>query len=98
MGGRIRTETITKNVYVPLIGTDSGASGRGLIAALALGADGIMIGTRFLVTRESGAFQACQDRLLASTECGTTITRAFTGRPARGLRSHFVEEYHKSGP
>ena len=53
---------------------------------------------RFLVARESGAFQAYQDRLLVARECGTIITRAFTGRPARGLRNHFVEEYHKSGP
>jgi nitronate monooxygenase len=84
--------------HIPVIAAGGIADGRGLIAALALGADGIMIGTRFLVARESGAFQAYQDRLLAATECGTIITRAFTGRPARGLRNHFLEEYHKSGP
>jgi nitronate monooxygenase len=84
--------------HIPVIAAGGIADGRGLIAALALGADGIMIGTRFLVAHESRAFQAYQDRLLAATECGTIITRAFTSRPARGLRNHFVEEYHKLGP
>jgi nitronate monooxygenase len=74
------------------------ADGRGLAAALALGADGIMIGTRFLVARESAAFRAYQERLVTAKESDTIITRAFSGRPARGLRNYFVEEYHKSGP
>jgi nitronate monooxygenase len=85
-----------KNILV--IAAGGIADGRGLVAALALGADGIMIGTRFLVARESGAFQAYQDRLLTAKESDTVITRAFTGRPARGLRNHFVKEYNKSGP
>jgi nitronate monooxygenase len=57
-----------------------------------------MIGTRFLVSRQSGAFQAYQDRLLAAKESDTIVTRAFSGRPAIGLPNRFVEEYHKSGP
>jgi nitronate monooxygenase len=52
----------------------------------------------FLVARESGAFQAYQERLLAANESDTIIMRVFSGRPARGLRNHFVEEYRKSGP
>ena len=54
---------------------------------------GALIGTRFLVARESGAFQAYQDRLLSSKETDTTITRVFTGRPARGLYNTFLEKY-----
>jgi nitronate monooxygenase len=74
------------------------ADGRGLVAALALGAQGVMIGTRFLVASESAAFQAYQQRLLAAKESDTIITRAFSGRPARGLRNQFIDEYSKSGP
>jgi nitronate monooxygenase len=83
---------------IPVIAAGGIADGRGLVAALALGAQGVMIGTRFLVASESAAFQAYQERLLAAKESDTIITRAFSGRPARGLRNHFVEEYHKAGP
>ena len=83
---------------IPVIAAGGIADGRGLVAALALGAQGVMIGTRFLVSRQSGAFQAYQERLLAAKESDTIITRAFSGRPARGLRNHFVEEYRESGP
>jgi nitronate monooxygenase len=61
-----------------------------------LGASGALIGTRFLVARESGAFHAYQERLLSSKETDTIITSAFTGRPARGLRNTFVKEFLKS--
>ena len=83
---------------IPVIAAGGIADGRGLLAALALGAQGIMIGTRFLVAYESAAFRAYQERLFAAKESDTIVTRAFSGRPARGLRNHFVEEYHKSGP
>jgi nitronate monooxygenase len=57
-----------------------------------------MIGTRFLVASESAAFQAYQECLLAAKESNTIITKAFSGRPARGLRNQFIDEYRKSGP
>jgi nitronate monooxygenase len=53
-----------KKNNIPVIAAGGIADGRGLVAALALGAHGIMIGTRFLVAHESGAFQAYQDRCL----------------------------------
>jgi nitronate monooxygenase len=83
---------------IPVIAAGGIADGRGLVAALALGAQGVMIGTRFLVASESAAFQAYQERLLAAKESDTIITRAFLGRPARGLRNQFIDEYRKSGP
>src|SRR5215212_1059491 len=83
---------------IPVIAAGGIADGRGLVAALALGAQGVMIGTRFLVASESAAFQAYQERLLAAKESDTIITRAFSGRPARGLRNQFIDEYRKSGP
>ena len=70
--------------------------GRGLVASLALGATGVLIGTRFMVARESGTFQAYQQRLLIAKETDTVITRSFTGCPARAIRNHFIKEYAKS--
>src|ERR1051325_3724266 len=83
---------------IPVIAAGGIADGRGLVAALALGAQGVMIGTRFLVASESAAFRAYQERLLAAKESETIITRAFSGRPARGLRNQFIDEYRKLGP
>ncbi|PWU81602.1 MAG: hypothetical protein DLM72_06125 [Candidatus Nitrosopolaris wilkensis] len=70
--------------------------GRGLLAALALGASGVGIGTRFLVCHESGAFQGYKERLLSTNETDTVVTKVITGRSARVLRNTFVDEYAKS--
>jgi nitronate monooxygenase len=85
-------------VDVPVVAAGGIVDGRGLVAALALGASAVQLGTRFLLARESGAFPAYRERLLAATETDTVVTRAFTGRPARGVRNRFVEEYLRDGP
>jgi nitronate monooxygenase len=71
--------------------------GRGIAAALALGAQGVSLGTRFLIANESGAFQAYKQRLLQATEADTLVTKAYTGRPARGVRNRFITEFEKAG-
>ena len=84
-------------VDIPVVAAGGIMDGRGLLAALALGASGAQLGTRFLLARESGAHPAYRERLLAATEESTVVTRAFTGRPARGLRNRFVDEYQNTG-
>lgn len=71
--------------------------GRGIAAALSLGAQGVSLGTRFLVAKESGAFPAYKQRLLQATEADTLVTKVFTGRPARSIRNHFITEFEKAG-
>lgn len=66
--------------------------GRGLVAALVLGAEGVLIGTRFLVARESGTFVAYRGALLDATEADTSVTRAPAGCPARNARNRVVDE------
>jgi nitronate monooxygenase len=85
-------------VGVPVVATGGIVDGRGLVAALALGAAGAQLGTRFLLSHESGAFPAYQERLLAAAETDTVVTRVFTGRPARSVRNYFIEEHLRSGP
>jgi nitronate monooxygenase len=98
-GGHRSTVELGPDGEPPLVGTlalvpQGGISdGRGLVAALALGAAGVQMGTRFLLARESGAHPAYRRRLTSATETDTVVTRVFTGRPARGLRNRFVEEY-----
>ncbi len=84
-------------VNVPVVATGGIADGRGLVAALALGAAGAQLGTRFLLARESGAHPDYRNRLLNATEEDAVVTPAFTGRPARALRNRFLEEYSNAG-
>lgn len=85
-------------VGVPVVAAGGISDGRGLLAALALGASGAQMGTRFLLAHESGAHPAYRRRLLSASETGTVVTRVFTGRPARALRNRFTEEYAGSDP
>ncbi len=84
-------------VDVPVIAAGGLADGRGLVAALALGAAGMLLGTRFVATRESMAPPFWKKSLLERGSDATTITEAFTGPYAWSLRSTFAEEYAASG-
>lgn len=84
-------------VDTPVIATGGIMDGRGVAAALALGAGAVQIGTRFLLAMESGAGPAYRRRLIEATEADTVVTRAFTGRAARSVRNRFVEEYERAG-
>ncbi|EGK07412.1 enoyl-[acyl carrier protein] reductase II, partial [Desmospora sp. 8437] len=66
--------------------------GRGLAAALALGAEGVQMGTAFLTCTESGAHEVHQAQILEGTEDSTVVTRAFSGKPARGIRNRFIDQ------
>lgn len=79
-------------VRVPAIAAGGIMDGRGLAAALALGAAGAQMGTAFLACPESGANPTYKAALLAATDDATRLTRAFSGRTARGLRNRFMEE------
>ncbi|MFE9255677.1 NAD(P)H-dependent flavin oxidoreductase [Streptomyces sp. NPDC006879] len=77
---------------VPVIAAGGIADGRGIAAALTLGADGVQIGTGFLATTESGA-SAVHKRALGGPEARTTVlTRLFSGRTARGIPNAFVRD------
>jgi nitronate monooxygenase len=84
-------------VPVPVIAAGGIADGRGLVAALALGASGAMLGTRFVATRESLAPEFWKRTLIARPSARTTVTTAFTGLPARVICNTFVDEYVAGG-
>ena len=66
--------------------------GRGIVAALALGACAVQLGTAFLTCDESGIPEAYKQAILNAHEDQTRITRAFSGRPARGIMNRFMRE------
>jgi nitronate monooxygenase len=79
-------------VSVPVIASGGLMDGRGLVAALALGASAVQLGTAFLACDEAGIPDAYRDAILAAGEDQTRITRAFSGRPARGIVNRFMDD------
>jgi len=84
-------------VRVPVIASGGIMDGRGLVAALALGASAVQMGTAFLACKEAGTSIAYREALLRGRESATTLTRAFSGRMARGLSNEFIEKWNAAG-
>jgi len=84
-------------VRIPVIAAGGLVDGRGLVTALALGASGILMGSRFLVTRESLAPEVHKKEMLERTADTTVVTDTFSGRFARALRNTFTDHYEQSG-
>jgi len=96
VGTMVLVPEIVDALEVPVIAAGGIVDGRGLVAALALGAQGVLMGTRFLATRESSAVPVYKDAVLAAGSGDTTITDAASGRYARVIRNAFTEEYAQS--
>jgi enoyl-[acyl-carrier protein] reductase II len=78
---------------IPVVAAGGIFDGRGLVAALALGADGVWIGTRFIATPEARALPGYRERILESHEDSTVISRAFSGKPMRVMKNETTERY-----
>lgn len=78
-------------VGVPVIASGGIMDGRGIAAALALGATAVQMGTVFLTCDEAGIPEAHKAAILSAREDQTRLTRAFSGRPARGILNRFME-------
>jgi nitronate monooxygenase len=92
-GTMVLVPRIADAVRQPVVAAGGIVDGRGLIAALALGAGGVMLGTRFIATRESIAPSFFKDAVIAARPGDTVVSAAFTGLPMRTLRNRFTAEY-----
>jgi nitronate monooxygenase len=92
-GTMVIVPRIVDAVQAPVIAAGGIVDGRGLVAALALGAAGVMLGTRFIATRESIAPSFFKDAVVAAGAGDTVVSRAFTGLPMRTLRNEYTREY-----
>ncbi|MBV8514608.1 MAG: nitronate monooxygenase [Acidobacteria bacterium] len=79
-------------VRVAVIAAGGIADARGVVAAFALGASAVQIGTAYLKSPESTISPLWRQALNSVGECDTVITNLFTGRPARGIANRFVRE------
>ncbi|WP_210469529.1 nitronate monooxygenase family protein [Sporosarcina sp. 6E9] len=93
VGTMVLTPQVVDAVSIPVIASGGIGDGRGWMAAHALGAEGIEMGTRFIATKECvHASQAYLDALLTSSETGTTVIKRTLGTPARALTGPWTEK------
>jgi nitronate monooxygenase len=86
-------QLIREKVKIPVIAAGGIANGRGIAAAMTLGADAVQVGTAFLACDESNALPIHREMLFSQAARKTMLTRAFTGRLGRGL-SNKIGEAH----
>lgn len=109
-GGHVRGEVATTPLVprvvdavdpLPVVAAGGIADGRGIAAALALGASGVWIGTRFLLSEEAGTHPAYRERILESVETDTVYSTLFDGgwpnAPHRALRNETVRRWEAAG-
>jgi nitronate monooxygenase len=84
---------VVDSVKIPVIAAGGVMDGRGIAAALALGASAVQMGTAFLTTKQSAISAIWKQSLHAAKPTETCLTRAFSGRYARGLRNEFIADF-----
>ena len=91
IGSMVLTPRIVESVKIPVLASGGIADGRGLAAALALGAEGIELGTRFVAVKESNAHHNYQQAIVEAQETDTVVIERRIGRPARVLKGRMSE-------
>lgn len=92
MGTFALVPQVADKVRIPVIAAGGIADGRGIVAALTLGADAVQIGTAFLACDESGTSELHRQLLFQKEAKNTGLSRAYTGRLARGIYHRFAAE------
>lgn len=85
-------------VRIPVVAAGGVMDGRGLSAALMLGASGVLLGTRLLATPEARTAKAHKERIVAMRDDETLVSRCYTGKPSRVLRNAFTDAWRGHEP
>src|SRR5262249_39563008 len=86
---------IVDAVRIPVLAAGSIVDGRGLAAALAFGAQGVWIGTRFIASHEARAAEVYKKRITEIREEDTIVTKSYSGKPMRVIRNRYVDEMER---
>lgn len=86
---------IVDSVNIPVVAAGGVADSRGVVAAFALGADAIQVGTRFLVAKECRAHSNYKEKVLKAKDIETDVTGRSTGHPVRSLRNKLTRQFIK---
>lgn len=84
---------VVDSVDIPVLAAGGLSDGRSLVAALALGAQGVWMGTRFIATLEARGHANYKNKIVEIDEDGTVVTRAHSGKTARIIRNRFTESW-----
>jgi NAD(P)H-dependent flavin oxidoreductase YrpB (nitropropane dioxygenase family) len=100
--GNIGTMSVVPQIVdavkpIPVVAAGGIADGRGLVAALALGAEGVWCGSMFLLTPEATFTEGQKDRVIAATERDAVITKGLSGKTMRQLRTEITRAWDQ-GP
>jgi enoyl-[acyl-carrier protein] reductase II len=95
IGGFALLPQVVDAVRIPVLAAGAIVDGRGLAAALALGAQGVWMGTRFIASNEARAGKLYKERILAAGDADTEVTRSYSGKPMRVLRNAWVEDWRR---
>jgi enoyl-[acyl-carrier protein] reductase II len=95
VGGMALIPQIVDAVDIPVLGAGSIVDGRGLVAALAFGAQGVWMGTRFVASHEAHAAELYKKRIAAIREEDTVVTRCYSGKPMRVIRNAYVQDWER---
>ena len=95
MGTMALVPQVVDAVRLPVIAAGGIGDARGIVAAFALGAEGVQMGTAFLACEESGASALHRAALLSDQAKQTALTRGFTGRLARGIKNRLLDELNQ---
>jgi nitronate monooxygenase len=88
---------IADAVSIPVVAAGGIGDARGIVAAFALGAEGVQIGTAFLASEESGVSDHHRRALFSNKAVRTGLTKGFTGRLARGIHNQLLEDLNRAG-
>jgi NADH:quinone reductase (non-electrogenic) len=89
-GTMVLVPLVAESVHIPVVASGGIADGRGLLAALSLGAEGIEMGTRFIATKECIAHKAYKERLVRGSELDTVVIKRSLGTPGRVIGSPYA--------
>ena len=100
--GRVGTLALIPQVVdavqpVPVLGAGGIGDGRGLAAALSLGADGVWVGTAFIATEEADEYDFNKQKLIDANEEGTRVTWVYTGKTMRGIQNELIRRWEEAG-
>lgn len=86
---------VADSIDIPVLAAGGIGDGRGIVAGFALGAEGVQIGTRFLVAKECTVHQNYKDKVLKAKDIDTEVTGRSTGHPVRVLKNKLAREFNR---
>ena len=93
IGGMALIPQIVEAVSIPVVAAGGIVDGRGLAAALAMGAQGVWMGTRFIASVEAHAAEGYKQAIVDSRDSDTVVTRCYSGKPMRVIKNDYVADW-----